>query len=567
MAMAPAFDVLLSDASALADADGASADGKRSSSRRWFHKCAGSGFTVRSFSIIFNVDTAASLGGTSGGEDAAAAAVAVPAAQRLEASSLVKRVHCEALPANFAATAGSAIRALYSARFWLCILCVLSFVEGPSNGAIICNGEVLSAVCCLLSAVTPLHGPLVTPPVDVGQRDGPPLSAVAPLVPWSLHLCRRGPTMALRRCAGFKRYALSIQYHGAPHLGLAYQGDGVGENCILSDTEKDLRGVQSVEGRLRQALSSLVGQDNFENFRVSSRTDRGVHALMNTCHVDIRPRKRRGDGVDTTTGSSDAVTTASPWDAKRLQKGLNYFIRKRSGNNSLDQTYLSPLPLSLYRDSLDHSLRILKVLPAPLTAPNEFYTGKPDCTEPEEIDWNVRFTATSRTYCYRILHISGDDEREACIPFEYDRSWRILDDDKPLDVDAMNLAAELLIGTHDFSSFRGKGCQRLSPVVTLNDIDISSRPHSPFGLDMAFSSTTKDSNTSVNMYTICITGESFVYRQVRNIVGCLVCVGQGKITPSEVANILEKRERKFAPAMAPAHGLFLTNVAHWGLDL
>ena len=365
------------------------------------------------------------------------------------------------------------------------------------------------------------------------------------------------PTMPLRRCAGFKRYALSIQYHGGIHLGYAYQKNGVGENCILSDTGRDLRGVQSVEGRLRQALSSLVGQDNFENFQVSSRTDRGVHALMNTCHVDIRPRKRRGDGIDTT-GS---------WDAQRLQKGLNYFIRKRSGNNSLDQTYLSPLPLSLYRDSLDNSLRILNVLPAPLTAPNEFYTGKPDCTEPEEIDWNVRFTATSRTYCYRILHISGNDEREACIPFEHDRSWRILDDDKPLDVDAMNLASELLIGTHDFSSFRGKGCVRFSPVVTLNDIDVSSRPHSPFGLDMTFSSTTKYSNTSVNMYTIRITGESFVYRQVRNLVGCLVSVGQGKIKPSEVTNILEKRERKSAPAMAPAHGLFLTNVAHWGLDI
>mmetsp|Transcript_4789 Transcript_4789/g.8153 ORF Transcript_4789/g.8153 Transcript_4789/m.8153 type:complete len:217 (+) Transcript_4789:2-652(+) len=216
---------------------------------------------------------------------------------------------------------------------------------------------------------------------------------------------------------------------------------------------------------------------------------------------------------------------------------------------------------------MDNSLRVLNVLPAPLSAPNKFHTGKPGCTEPEEIDWNIRFTATSRTYCYRILHISGNDEREACMPFEHDRSWRMLDDDEPLDVDAMNLAAKILIGTHDFSSFRGKGCQRLSPVVTLNDIEISSTPYSPFGHDMTFSTTTKDSNTSVNLYTIRITGESFVYRQVRNMVGCLVRVGQGKTMPSEVEHILEKRERKLAPVMAPAHGLFLTNVAHWGLDL
>lgn len=399
----------------------------------------------------------------------------------------------------------------------------------------------------------------------------------------------RHASMALRRCAGFKRYALSIQYHGGMHLGIAYQGDGVGENCIIADTKTDLRGVRTVEGRIRQALYTLVGPDNFENFQVSSRTDRGVHALMNTCHVDIRPRKRRGccNDADASTVFGDATTAASPWDAERLQKGLNYYIRnqakndvvfadttnttthegKRSERSHLGQSYIPP-PLSLYRESLENSVRILNVLPAPLTAPNKFYTGKPDCTEPEEIDWNIRFTATSRTYCYRILHASGKGERDACIPFEHDRAWRILGDDEPLDVDAMNLAAKALVGTHDFSSFRGKDCQRLSPVVTLNDIEIhvSSSSHSLSGQYMDFP-TSQDSNNSVNLYTIRITGESFVYRQVRNIVGCLVRVGQGKLTPSAVEHILEKRERKLAPAMAPAHGLFLTNVTHMGLDI
>ena len=396
--------------------------------------------------------------------------------------------------------------------------------------------------------------------------------------------------MALRRCAGFKRYALSIQYHGAMHLGIAYQGDGIGENCIIADTMTDLRGVRTVEGRIRQALNSLVGQDNYENFQVSSRTDRGVHALMNTCHVDIRPRKSRAGDFDAS-NNDGAAAAVTPWDADRLHKGLNYYIRNQAKNDviladstntkaqkrkrsectsgNLGLSHLSPLPLSLYRESLENSVRILSVLPAPLSAPNKFYTGKPDCTEPEEIDWNIRFTATSRTYCYRILHISGTDEREACIPFEHDRAWRIMGDDKPLDVDAMNLAARALIGTHDFSSFRGKDCQRLSPVVTLNDIEISSSPHSLFGHNMAFGSTFEGSNTSrsVKLYTIRITGESFVYRQVRNIVGCLVCVGQGKMIPSEVEHILEKRQRKYAPAMAPAHGLFLTNVTHWGLEI
>ena len=428
--------------------------------------------------------------------------------------------------------------------------------------------------------------------------DPPPLNRLQALCPkHSIQgpfclLCpaQRATTMALRSCAGFKRYALSIQYHGAMHLGIAYQGDGIGENCIIADSKTDLRGVRTVEGRIRQALNSLVGQGNYENFQVSSRTDRGVHALMNTCHVDIRPRNNRRHGGDSDTSKKHgASAAASPWDADRLHKGLNYYIRNQAKNDigladstntkahkrkrsecvcsNLGQSHLSPLPLTVYRESLENSVRILNVLPAPLTAPNKFYTGKPDCTEPEEIDWNIRFTATSRTYCYRILHTSGNDERDACIPFEHDRAWRILGDDKPLDVDAMNLAARALIGTHDFSSFRGKDCQRLSPVVTLNNIEISSSPHSLFGHEMAFGSTFEDSNTSVKLHTIRITGESFVYRQVRNIVGCLVCVGQGKIMPSEVEHILEKRQRKYAPAMAPAHGLFLTNVTHWDLEI
>ena len=409
--------------------------------------------------------------------------------------------------------------------------------------------------------------------------------------------------MALRRAHGFTRYAFSVAYHGEVHLGIAYQGEGRGENCVLSDG-KDLRGVRSVEGRIREALNHLVGSSNYENLQVSSRTDRGVHALKNTCHVDIRPRSgwwtavsasgapmnkenmRVGDAVS----DSPVIDEEEGWDVKGLKQGINYHLRQqaKSINISHDDAQNAnkfsrkqrqsnaigclSLPWDMYRSSVENSVRILNVVTAPLTAPNKFYTGEPDCTEPAEVDWNIRFTAKHRTYCYRILHLVGD-ERDAYVPFEYDRSWRIVGDTKPLDTDAMNVAAEALVGTHDFTSFRGRDCQRLSPVVTLNEIDISSSPHPLLGnLSGNVSGNVDDVHevgtpSLVKLYTIRIMGESFVYRQVRNIVGCLVSVGQGKISASQVKQILEKRNRRFAPAMAPAHGLFLVDVKHNGLDL
>ena len=403
-------------------------------------------------------------------------------------------------------------------------------------------------------------------------------------------------SMALRRARGFTRYAFSVTYHGAVHLGIAYQGEGRGENCILPDGT-DLRGVRSVEGRIRQALSSLVGPSNYENFQVSSRTDRGVHALKNTCHVDIRPRKGwwSASSSDTSTNSgnnSDRTSNddaGAGWDVKGLKQGINYYLRQqsnivrtddaqsttklsrkrsRSALHQQSNAHNSSLPWVMYQSSVENYVRILNVLPAPLTAPNKFYTGGADCTEPAEIDWNIRFTAKSRTYCYRVLHMVGD-ERDAYVPFEFDRSWRIVGDDEPLDIDAMNSAGEALVGRHDFTSFRGRDCQRLSPVVTLNEILISSTPYSQLlHLNCNIGDSDElNASSSVRLYTIQITGESFVYRQVRNIVGCLVKVGQGKVTAAEVKEILQERKRRLAPAMAPAHGLFLVDVKHHGLDL
>ena len=328
---------------------------------------------------------------------------------------------------------------------------------------------------------------------------------------------------SVRRLDGFARYALAVQYHGKSFLGFSYQPTQ--EDTILPDGT-DLRGLRTVEGRIREALNTLVGDENFENFQVSSRTDRGVHAIKNSCHVDIRPRQSSSD----------------PWDTRSLHDGINFYLSRQGMSESGDAMT---------------QMRILAVHNAPLSMKNVFYDGT-EKNGPEDMDWNARFSATDRTYVYRILQSNASFG----VPFEFDRSWRIAHQ-KMLNVDAMNEAAQYLIGSQDVSSFRGAKCARHSPIVTMNDVSVTSQPYGlSSALDMSgsmFGSSEKDNQSLV---LVKLSGKSFVYRQVRNMVGCLLEVGREKLSPMDVKRILEERDRTKAPAMAPAHGLFLVDVKH-----
>eukprot|EP00985_Skeletonema_marinoi_P029552 scaffold28212_cov58-Skeletonema_marinoi.AAC.1 len=137
----------------------------------------------------------------------------------------------------------------------------------------------------------------------------------------------------------------------------------------------------------------------------------------------------------------------------------------------------------------------------------------------------------------------------------------------------MNRAASHFVGRHDFTSFRGKGCQRSTPVTTLDEVVVHRERY--HGVVPAFMLTSGMENSSAvsncdslpipdtfNMITIVIKGKSFLYHQVRNMVACLVEVGQGRLTPEDVKEILEMKDRGAAPGMAPAQGLFLVDVEH-----
>lgn len=147
-------------------------------------------------------------------------------------------------------------------------------------------------------------------------------------------------------------------------------------------------------------------------------------------------------------------------------------------------------------------------------------------------DFHARFKAVGRGYIYRILN------RRAPTVLLKDRVWCV---GYPLDVEKMKEGAKYLLGHHDFSSFRGAGCQALSPMKTLDKLEIIK---------------TDDEIDFI------VEARSFLYHQVRNMVGTLKCVGDGKFTPEDVKKILEAKDRAVAGPTAPACGLYLSKVMY-----
>ncbi len=151
---------------------------------------------------------------------------------------------------------------------------------------------------------------------------------------------------------------------------------------------------------------------------------------------------------------------------------------------------------------------------------------------PAAADFHARFSAKGRGYIYRLLN------RRARSVLLENRVWHV---PFPLDVELMRQGAECLLGHHDFSAFRGAGCQALSPVKTLDRLDIVQN-----GDEIDF----------------IVEARSFLYHQVRNMVGTLKMVGDKHLTPDDVKTILEGRRRADAGVTAPACGLYLSKVVY-----
>ncbi len=147
-------------------------------------------------------------------------------------------------------------------------------------------------------------------------------------------------------------------------------------------------------------------------------------------------------------------------------------------------------------------------------------------------DFHARFSATGRSYLYRILN------RRAPAVLDHGRVWAV---PKELDATAMHEAAQVLVGRHDFTSFRASECQADSPVRTLDRLDVSRQGEE---------------------IHIVAEARSFLHHQIRNFAGTLERVGRGRWTARDVADVLAARDRAAAGPTAPPQGLYLTGVRY-----
>ncbi len=152
--------------------------------------------------------------------------------------------------------------------------------------------------------------------------------------------------------------------------------------------------------------------------------------------------------------------------------------------------------------------------------------------EPVDAHFHARLSAKRRLYRYRIVN------RRAPLALELNRAWHV---PYALDADAMHDAAQLLVGKHDFSTFRASLCQAKSPVKTLDELSVA---------------------RSGELIEVTARARSFLHHQVRNMVGTLSLVGRGKWTRSDVGGALEAKNRAKGGPTAPPQGLYLIEVGY-----
>ncbi|KUO67537.1 MAG: pseudouridine synthase [Alphaproteobacteria bacterium BRH_c36] len=205
--------------------------------------------------------------------------------------------------------------------------------------------------------------------------------------------------------------------------------------------------------------------------------------------ISVRGAGRTDSGVHAL-GQVAHIDLAKAWEPYRLREALNF--------------HLKPVAIA--------------VLDAAAAAP----------------DFDARFSATARHYLYRIL------SRRAPPTLDKDRVWWVTIE---LDAYAMHEAAQVLVGHHDFTTFRAAGCQANSPMRTLDRLHVA--------------------RAGAEIH-VTASARSFLHNQVRSMVGSLKLVGEGRWTANDLRDALDARHRPACGPVAPAAGLYLTRVDYPG---
>ena len=146
--------------------------------------------------------------------------------------------------------------------------------------------------------------------------------------------------------------------------------------------------------------------------------------------------------------------------------------------------------------------------------------------------FHSRFDAKKRTYEYIIIN------RQSSLTLQKNKAWHIR---KKLNLKAMKKGAKLLIGTHDFSTFRSSSCGAKSPIKTLKKASIKKNK---------------------NKLILTFTSKSFLQQQVRSMVGCIKYLGEGKWKLSDFKSSFQSKSRIKCAPPAPACGLYLKSISY-----
>ncbi len=239
-----------------------------------------------------------------------------------------------------------------------------------------------------------------------------------------------------------------------------------------------------------------------------------------TVEYDGRPYKgwQRQDHAKTVQGEVERAVKALSGETVTLQVAG----RTDTGVHALGQVAHVDLnqdyPAYTVRDAINAHL-----LPEPVAIV--------DC-EQVDADFHARFSATGRRYLYRICN------RKPPLAVNHGLMWRV---PYPLDAEAMQAAADRLVGHHDFTTFRHAQCQAQSPEKTLDELSVER-----LGDEIRVTAASR----------------SFLHRQVRSMVGTLTEVGRGAWTPDDVTRVLAARDRAQCGVVAPPDGLYLVGVSY-----
>eukprot|EP00808_Paulinella_micropora_P007719 g9541.t1 len=292
------------------------------------------------------------------------------------------------------------------------------------------------------------------------------------------------------------RYKLLVQYVGGRLNGWQRQDplNGLGVSDVL-----------------QQAIESMVPYGHASYIYGSGRTDAGVHALGQACHVDILRYDQTKEVAKTEKKEKEnKPKERMPFSGLALMNGINFHLR---GNGQQD------------------SVQVI------------------DC-HPITQEFHARHSAMRRTYTYLLAYPRSNSRlfpippliwqgRVYCVPYR-------------LDLAAMQEATDFFLGTHSFAGFRTDRCSR-DPVRTIEKVRLLERTDTELFANSNFEPWI--------LLSFQCTGKSFVMHQIRSMIGALVEVGKGKSSSEHVKNCLLSGE-KFRCDVAPPYGLYLTHVEY-----